>query len=94
MKTIESAAKEYADNQITSEFTEYGNCIRGFYAGVEFAQRWMAVSEVLPSENVMVLIKWEDEDCDIAKMIGSEIWVDKMNMELCPPLYWRSVNNK
>ena len=55
MKTIEDAARDYAesfeDNDYTIE-TEFA-----FKAGVEFAQRWISVEEELPEVSKQVIVK-------------------------------------
>jgi len=59
MKTIEEAAREYADsiwgeNYIT-ECKNYHS--DGFKSGVEFAQRWVPIEEELPEQGNNVLVK-------------------------------------
>jgi hypothetical protein len=54
MKTIEEAAIESAANNINKAFDKNGlntNCHKlAFKKGVEFAQRWIPVTEELPKE--------------------------------------------
>lgn len=56
MKTIEEAAKEYADKTwVISENREWDT--NDFKAGVEFAQRWIPIEEESPEKGVYVLCK-------------------------------------
>jgi len=59
MKTIEEAAKEYA--QVKKDEDGYVGCITclmvGFTDGVEFAQQWIPVENELPPDNEPVLTK-------------------------------------
>ena len=66
MKTIEEAAKEYADKEAmdfptgtmsNDEVSDWLNS--AFKAGVKFAQRWIPVEEELPEVGAMVLTKME-----------------------------------
>lgn len=62
MKTIEQAAKEYAETTVLKEtdasLSELINyCEIDFKAGVEFAQRWIPVSEEMPPSRKMVLAR-------------------------------------
>jgi len=58
MKTIEQAAKEYANktDKANQEWVQ-----EDFKAGVEFTQRWISVEEVLPETEDMVLIAYEND---------------------------------
>jgi hypothetical protein len=49
MKTVKEAAKEYA--KITDRASE-GWVMSGFFACVEFAQRWISVDEELPEQTM------------------------------------------
>ena len=59
MKTIEEAAKEnYPECDNRKEENKFREALRcGFYAGVEFAQRWISVDDELPKEMEIVLVK-------------------------------------
>lgn len=56
MKTLIEAAQEYAESQgydtcdyvTKKDFEEYART--DFYAGVEFAQRWIPIKEEMPKE--------------------------------------------
>jgi len=69
MKTIEEAAKENypeCDNPAENKFREALRC--GFYAGVEFAQRWISVDEEFPEKGSRVLLKNENGYVEIRTM--------------------------
>ncbi len=90
MTTINQAAKDYAEEQHTQEFTEYGHCIRGFYSGVEFAQRWISPKEELPDLYVEVLVKSETGRISISKLIlcqGESRWQNPT----IEPTQWRYI---
>lgn len=67
MKTIEEAAKEYAENQINELNIEYENdicretdikvSVKDYTACVEFAQRWIPVEEELPEKQGHYFVK-------------------------------------
>lgn len=60
MKTIEEAAKEYADNAMlidASVFDLREFAVIDFKSGVEFAQRWIPIEEELPSNEQEIICK-------------------------------------
>jgi hypothetical protein len=69
MKTVEQAAKEYADRIVPLEgkdkhsapyltaFEHNDDVDNAFKAGVEFAQRWISVEEELPPIGELVQVK-------------------------------------
>lgn len=56
MKTINEAAKKYAEPRSSAEIFRRSH-IADFMAGVEFAQRWIPVEEELPNKEIQVLYK-------------------------------------
>ncbi len=48
MKTVEQAAREYAETKTVSEAGYILNSRNAFKAGAEFAQQWMSIKEQLP----------------------------------------------
>ena len=98
MKTVEEAAKRYANTKSSSDvFIE--SHIKDFKAGVEFAQRWIPVEEDLPelgekgySKNVLICDDPQDEDdariCFYARQSEYEShWNANEH-----PAYWRPIN--
>ena len=84
MKTIEDAARDYAesfeDNDYTIE-TEFA-----FKAGAEFAQRWISVEEELPDIGEEVLVKRE--------LRQGDTWVQRfcsVSTRLAPSGEWEDV---
>ena len=71
MKTIEQAARD-ALNEYPSYVVNAASVLsvfhKGFAMGVEFAQRWIPVSEELPEDGEIVLITIED--CHIDVVVG------------------------
>ena len=61
MKTIEEAAKEYADKPgMSNERMFRSTTIADFKAGIEFAQRWISVEDDTPifeGESYQVLVR-------------------------------------
>lgn len=55
MKTIEEAAKEFSKE--TYDTFHQHHRMKGFIAGIEFAQRWIPVEEELPEFGLVVLFK-------------------------------------
>ena len=82
MKTVEEAAKRYANTKSSSDvFIE--SHIKDFKAGVEFAQRWIPVEEELPEKLVQVIVKlengwhtttWITENGDFAFNVKPTYW--------------------
>ena len=88
MKTVEEAAKRYANTKSSSDvFIE--SHIKDFKAGVEFAQRWIPVEEELPEKLVQVIVKFENGWCTCT-------WITEdgdfaFNVK---PTYWRPIELK
>jgi len=75
MKTIEEAANGYILENYLEQCTMRQYIKDSFESGVEFAQRWIPVTEELPSEE-RVLVKERDEYLTVARYdIESEEWV-------------------
>ena len=99
MKTIEEAAHEYfrrAQLRLENSGSE-----AVFIAGVEFAQRWIPISEEKPKyydsalvkfENGEILLVWrswsESTESDIYTICGTNIIADSN------PVNWKPINMK
>ena len=85
MKTIEEAALEYANTKSSSDvFIE--SHIKDFKAGVEFAQRWISVDDVLPEIGCTVFVKKE--------LRQGDTWVQhiySVSTRLAPSGEWESI---
>ena len=99
MKTIEEAAKEYAE-----KFTYPHNKIpneRGFKAGVEWAQEWISVENELPKLYEKVFVKttekYEDDeyyfDYSVATLHDNNRW-DVFFGNHKPITHWRPIELK
>lgn len=103
MKTIEEAAKEYAELQANPIFRnlEVSIAEKAFNAGVEFAQRWIPVDEELPRIGEKVITKMDKDkrtSYGIATRIREEWeidahWIDHTfsNMTIT---HWRYIDLK
>lgn len=92
MKSIEEAAKEYAESKSSAKVFQDAH-IEDFKAGIEFAERWIPVEEELPEikekmyqvigkdKNGIVYPKWIKYESDIARI--------KYYMT-----HWRPINHK
>jgi hypothetical protein len=81
MKTIEEAAKDYADRYFEERL---GNCgaKNGFKAGIEYALQWISVDDELPHYGVLVLVK------NKVKGICVEGFYGKFNYNIT---HWRAI---
>lgn len=57
MKTIEEAARKYAESVTLNAGADRTKRENAFRAGVEFAQEWIPVEKELPDPGIMVLTK-------------------------------------
>lgn len=81
MKTIEEALDEAYKNAGSNAY--FGN---GFRAGIEFAQRWISVDEVLPEIGCTVFVKKE--------LRQGDTWVQhiySVSTRLAPSGEWESI---
>lgn len=108
MKTIEEAAKEYAEREAndfpTGDSRESMNLCEiedwfkdAFNKGVEFAQQWIPCEEELPEINQNVLIcddPQDDEDVRICYR-RKDHWTTDYVWDNCErPAYWRPITLK
>lgn len=90
MKTIKEAAHEYAESQgydtcdyvTKKDFEEYARI--DFYAGVEFAQRWIPIEEEMPDFLEHERCLWKNEN---------EVWFGSAH-ESQNPTHWRPIEIK
>lgn len=90
MKTIQEAAQEYAESQgydtcdyvTKKDFEEYASI--DFYAGVEFAQRWIPIEEELPDKDNCDKCLWKNKD----KIWFGTAWKSDK------PTHWRPIELK
>jgi hypothetical protein len=81
MKTIEEAAKEYAEikDKANAEFV-----MEDFIEGVKFAQRWISVDEELPEikkETYKILVKSNNVEVNFFWVIGDVCCDNKRNID-------------
>jgi hypothetical protein len=106
MKTIEKAAKEWANGGCYfASVRDYGDA--SFRAGVEYAQQWISVNDKLPEENIPVLTKIEFLD-ETGKVMEEETtyliacydctinqWITNLHYyfpdEIYAPTHWRRI---
>jgi hypothetical protein len=92
MKTIEEAAKEYAD--MTFYFTE-STVMSAFEAGVEFAQRWIPVEEEYPPIGKLVQVKGNYSDTEVWYSHDTLLCSDEDDEQWDSgdyPTHWRKIN--
>jgi hypothetical protein len=86
MKTIEQAAKEYADNHYEERLSHAG-ARDGFEKGAKWAQEWIS-TETPPTEHRTYLIK------DKNNMIGLVSWRGYWDYKFAKTItHWRPINN-
>jgi hypothetical protein len=96
MKSINQAAKEYAEMRSSSPvFIE--NHITDFKEGVEFAQRWISVDDELPSDRETVLIKYlkdgkEKKSCGQIVLYSIEVYWQSGAWTQIPVTHWRHID--
>jgi hypothetical protein len=84
MKTIEEAAREYADRHYEERLSHTG-ARDGFEAGAKWAQEWIPV-DINPEENKTYLIK------DKNNMIGIVAWNGCWNYKFAKTItHWRAI---
>ena len=92
MKNIDQQAIDYAQKWYTEE-SEYLIARLGFKAGVEFAERWIPVTEELPKHNENVLIKYKNMIFDEMLVDICDAWearfIEEYNVE-----FWRPIDLK
>lgn len=101
MKTIEQAARESADKAWgeLDEFTSdkdgefYYQHTEAFKAGVEFAQRWIPVTEDIPDENYKGYVNFKIGDYVSCKKVDSQI--EFLNLiDVYGFTHWRPIEYK
>lgn len=86
MKTIDEAAKEYAED-VTATHREFA--ANNFIRGVEFAQRWIPVEEELPEDNFVETGMQFGFDLLVTFPNGRISLVDRLWSEAMQDYYWR-----
>jgi hypothetical protein len=75
MKTINEAAKEFANKGITGLEGIKLSALKGFEAGVAFAQEWKSTDEELPEAFTLIIVKEDTEVCLLSYMTSSGVFV-------------------
>lgn len=75
MKSLDEAARDYWDE--------------GFNAGVEFAQRWIPVEEVLPPEDKEILFK--NDNRTFLGTYENKTWYSYTDEEADNITHWREI---
>jgi len=101
MKTIEEEKKQAFDN---AAITLAIGCMPidesilpfelGFYAGVEFAERWIPVEEELPENDDLLLVKNADNKIATAMFDDERFYVDYGAISPNRITHWRPINHK
>ena len=92
MKSIEEAAGElYRQHHPTP------SVIYAFCEGAKFAQQWYSVHDVLPKENVDVIVKARNNGILIARLFAKKWWEVKLPNQKYKTLFsgvdlWRPIS--
>ena len=97
MKTIEEAAKEYAENKSSSTIFQKAH-IEDFKAGGEFAQHLIPVEEELPKSNIvdalnffLCIVPIYDYPIVCKFLPITKEWYVPYNGTVVKPTFWRPI---
>ena len=97
MKTIEQAAKDYAERNTLNTGADRTKRENSFKAGSEFAQQWISVEDELPMKGECVLAKDQGNYFFVAEL-SVHGWIDTQRNEYCDHYrkitHWRPIELK
>ena len=102
MKTIEEAAKEYAEKLNYSMEAKHNMCPMdfeiSFKKGIAFAEKWISVEDELPENDNIILVKTNLGCVATAYLHGKKsgfiVYGDEAYKEFGNITHWRPINRK
>jgi len=95
MKTVDEAAREYAEKHTLKVGADRTKREFAFKAGVAFAQRWVSVDEELPEDQDLVLVKTTRGGYSTAYLHGKEsgfiIYGEDAYVDFGEVTHWRAI---
>jgi len=92
MKTIEQAAKDYAERNTLNTGADRTKRENSFKAGADFAQQWISVEDELPEERIIVLVRFNNSSLALAEIMD-DLWIiyGNVNRDVA---HWRPIELK